>query len=158
MVDGVKSRALKILGSRNFSEQEMQKRLISKGETPEDAQETVRWLVSLGYINDSNYATLIVNHYLAKGYGERRIKDELFKRGIPREMWDDNLSQLEASDALDSALVYLEKKLRGRNLQCSYDKDDLNRAGTALVRRGFSYDEAKAAINRYMENSIDEDV
>jgi len=147
-LDNTKKRALKILGSRNFSEQEMFKRLTGKGESEEDAAEAVKWLKELGYINDSNYASLIVNHYAARGYGEARIKNELFKRGIPREMWDDNLSLIADPDfeLSDPALEFLQKKLRN-----SDDKDDIRRAKDALLRRGFSYDEVNAAVNRYLQ-------
>ena len=144
-LESTKKRALKILGNLNFSQQEMIKRLTGKGETQEDADETVRWLVELGYINDSDYATLIVRHYSSKGYGEARIRDELFKRGIPRDLWDDVLSGLDSADMEVIALEFLKKKLRG-----SDDKDDLQRALNALVRRGFSFDDARAAINRYI--------
>jgi len=145
-LEAVKKRALRILGNRNFSEQEMLRRLTSKGEAEEAAREVVGWLVELGYINDSDYATLIVNHYSSKGYGTSRIRDELYKRGIPRDLWDEKLAVLDREDKTDSALEFLQKKLRG-----SEDKDDLRRASAALVRRGFSYDEAKSAINRYLE-------
>ena len=145
-LESTKKRALRILGSRNYSEQEMLRRLVSKGEAEEDAAETVRWLVELGYIDDSNYATLIVSHYTQKGYGEARVKDELFKRGIPRDLWDEKLAVLNDSQTNDAALEFLSKRLRG-----SGDKDDLRRAKEALVRRGFSYDDANAAINRYLE-------
>ena len=144
-IEETKKRALRILGNRGFSEKEMLKRLTGKGEAQEDAEETVRWLVELGYINDNDYATLIVRHYSSKGYGLARIKDELYKRGIPREVWDEKLSELD-DEMDDTALEFLKKKLRG-----SDDKDDLRRASAALVRRGYSYDDAKSAINRYME-------
>ena len=124
----------------------MLKRLTGKGESHEDSEETVKWLVELGYINDSDYATLIVNHYSAKGYGLARIRDELYKRGIPRDLWDEKLAELDDDEMSDTALVFLRKKLRG-----SQERDDLRRASDALVRRGYSYDEAKAAVNKYKE-------
>jgi len=149
-LDEVKKRALKILGSRNFSEKEMIKRLTSKGESQEDAEEAVRWLARLGYIDDSGYATLIVRHYVAKGYGEARIRDELYKRGIPRDLWDEKIAEADGAETGDAALEFLKKKLRG-----STDKNDLRRASAALVRRGFSFDDARAAINRYLEGESD---
>jgi len=145
-IENTKKRALKILGSRTYSEKEMLKRLTDKGEAQEDAEETVKWLVGLGYINDPDYATLIVRHYSGKGYGLSRIKDELYKRGIPRDLWDEKLAGLDDIEMDDSALEFLKKKLRG-----SDDKDDLRRASAALVRRGYSYDDAKSAVNRYLE-------
>jgi regulatory protein len=149
-LEKTKKRALRILGSRNFSEQEMYRRLVSKGEPEENASETVRWLVELGYINDSDYATLIVRHYAAKGYGEARIKDELYKRGIPRDYWEEKLAGISETEQNDAATLFLTKKLRGSN-----DKDDLRRASDALVRRGYSYDEAKAAVTGYLESQED---
>jgi len=146
-LESTKKRALRILGNRNFSEQEMHRRLVSKGETEEDAAETVRWLARLGYISDSDYATLIVRHYVTKGYGEARVKDELFKRGIPRDFWEEKLADISEVDKSDAAVEFLIKKLRG-----SEDKDDLRRASDALVRRGYSYDEARTAVNNYLES------
>jgi len=125
----------------------MFKRLTGKGETQENAGEAVRWLVELGYINDPAYAKLIVSHYSSKGYDAARIRDELYKRGIPRDLWDDKLAELDDDDMLDVALEFLRKKLRG-----SLDKDDLRRASDALVRRGYSYSDAKSAINKYLED------
>ena len=145
-LEATKKRALKILGHRNFSEKEMLKRLTGKGESQENAEETVKWLVELNYINDSDYATLIVRHYSSKGYGVARIRDELYKRGIPRDIWDEKLGELDDTELDDTTLDFLRKKLRG-----SDDKDDLRRASAALVRRGFSYDDARAAVNRYLE-------
>ena len=147
-LESTKKRALRILGNRNFSEQEMQRRLVSKGETQENAEETVRWLVRLGYINDADYAGLIVRHYSTKGYGISRIRDELYKRGIPRDLWDEKLVELDESETSDATLEFLRKKLGE-----SKDKDDLRRATDALVRRGFTYDEAKSAINRYLSET-----
>ncbi|MDR0491977.1 MAG: recombination regulator RecX [Oscillospiraceae bacterium] len=139
-----KARALRMLGGRNYSAGEVEKRLVGKGDSAETAQKTVEWLESIGAVNDPEYAAMIVRHYYSKGYGLARIKDELFRRGIAREMWDDALAAIDGME--DMALGYLEKKLRG-----SSDKADLRRAADALCRRGFSYSDASDAIKRYLE-------
>jgi len=144
-LESTKKRALKILGNRNFSELEMFKRLTGKGETEENASETVQWLVELGYINDPDYATLIVRHYASKGYGIARIRDELYKRGIPRELWGEKLEEVNDDEMDDVAFEFLMKKLKGND-----DKEDIRRASDALVRRGFSYEDARTAVNRYL--------
>jgi len=143
-----KARAMRILGSRNYSTSEMERRLVSKGETSETAKETVQWLEGIGALNDGEYAAAIVQSYNAKGYGLARIKDELYRRGIPREMWDDALSSL--GDMNDAAYDFIGKKLGG-----SRDKTDIRRATDALCRRGFSYEEARSIVIRYLE-SIEE--
>ena len=37
------------------------------------------------------YAAQVVRYYSAKGYGERKLRDELYRRGVPRELWDEAL-------------------------------------------------------------------
>jgi len=142
-----KVRAIRILGNRHMSSKEMEKRLISKGDAEDTARETVQWLENIGAVDDKEFAAAIVSHYSEKGYGLARIKDEMYRRGIPRDMWDDALTSLEDKDTDEAVQRFLEKKLKG-----SCDKDDLRRATDALCRRGFSYEEARTAVNRYLES------
>ena len=139
-----KTRALRILGSRNLSAREIEKRLVSKGESGETAKTAVQWLESTGLVNDSEYAASIVRYYSSKGYGTARIKDELFRRGIKREMWDEALENIDSAE--DAAQEYLKKKLKG-----SSEKEDIRRALNSLCARGYSYSEARSAVSRYLE-------
>ena len=141
-----KAKAARMLGARDLSSREVEKRLAAGGATPEAAREAARWLEDIGAIDDARYASAIVAHYTKKGYGPARAKSELYRRGIPRELWDDALRSAEESPP-GSAGAFLEKKLRG-----STDKDDLRRASDALRARGFSYDAARAEIREYIEN------
>ncbi|MCL2226273.1 MAG: recombination regulator RecX [Oscillospiraceae bacterium] len=145
-LESTKQRALKILGNRQMSAKEMEKRLIQKGEPEENAGEAVRWLEKIGAVNDTEFAGAICRHYSAKGYGPSRIKDELYKRGIPRELRDDALAAIKDTAMDGAAVQYLNKKLRG-----STDKDDIRRAADALCRRGFGYENARLAVARYLE-------
>ena len=144
-LNSAKARAMRILGNRYLSAREMEKRLINKGETAGTAQQTVQWLEDIGAVNDKEYAASIVRHYIAKGFGLARIREELYKRGIDREMWDEALSDLDGME--DAAYEFVEKRLRGES-----GKDELRRATNALCSRGFSYEEARAAVNRYLES------
>ena len=144
-----KAKSLRILGKRTLSAGEVKKRLESKGVDAGTAGQTVEWLENIGAINDTEYAAMIVRHYVPKGYGLARIKDELYKRGVPRDIWDEALQGAEGFE--DAAQDYLMKKLRG-----SSGKDDLRRAADALCRRGFSYSEASDAVRRYLEYIEDE--
>lgn len=138
-----KSRALRILGKRSMSRREISDRLVRKGESEETAAETADWLERIGAVNDADFAALIVKHYAHRGYGSARIRDELYRRGIPRELWEDALLQLPASD--DSVNALLSAKLAGRKP----DRAALKKATDALYRRGYSWDEIKSAVERY---------
>ena len=143
-IESSKARALRILGKRSLSAREIEKRLVSKGEDAETAQQTVRWLEDIGAVNDKEYAASIVRHYIAKGYGLAKIREELYRRGIDRDMWEEALGDLDGME--EAADDFIAKKLQGES-----GKDDLRRAANALYSRGFSYEEARAAVNRYAE-------
>ncbi len=142
-----KQRALRIIGARPMSSRELLDRLKEKGETPENAEQTVQWLLDLRIINDAEYAAMCVRHYAAKGYGPGKIRNEFYRRGIPKELWDDALQSMpEQDDQIDRLL---RKKLRSLNP----DRDELRKATDFLYRRGFHREEIQAAIQRYCDQS-----
>ena len=135
-----KSRALKILNARPMSEKEMRDRLTEKGESPENAVSCVEWLCEMGLINDESYAGTVVRHYAAKGYGVSRIRQELSRHGVPRDLWDTALEQMPGQDDK------LERFIRAR-LTDAEDRAQIKKISDALYRRGYSWDEIKSAIN-----------
>ena len=137
-------RAARMLGGAELSKREVEKRLIRKGEDPEIARLSVEWLESKGFINDREYANSIVSYYFARKYGKARIRNELFKRGIDREMWDEVMIDLDRME--DSAYDFIVKKLNG-----GADADDMRRAEATLRRRGFTAGEARAAMIKYAD-------
>ena len=149
-----KIRAIRILGNRQMSSQAMERRLLEKGESETAARDTVRWLEDTGAINDAEYAASIVNYYSSKGYGLARIRNELFKRGIPRDLWDETLAILNDAETDESVYRFLEKKLRGLSADSdpAMRKNELRQATQALIRRGFSYEEARTAVGSYLES------
>ena len=138
-----KTRALNMLGRRGMSKGELVTKLRAKGDSGDIAEKTADRMEELGVLNDGEYAACIVRHYAAKGFGKARIRDELYRRKISRELWDDALD--EAGDFEEAAARYLAQKLRGT----APDKNELKKAADALHRRGFSYDEVRSAINEY---------
>ncbi len=140
--ESAKLRALNILGNRSLSRFEIKDRLIKKGESEQVAEETAAWLERAGLINDFEYARTLCRNYAGKGYGVMKIRDEFYRRGVPREYWEEALSEIpEPEETLD---ILIERKLRGR----TPDKKELDSLRSFLRRRGFSWEEIKAAISR----------
>lgn len=143
-------RAMEIIGMKAMSERELYDRLVDKGETEENAADSVAYLVSLHLLCDSDYAAMVVRHYAAKGYGPRKIQDELYRRKVPKALWDEAMEELpEQDDTIDRLL---RSKLRSDEP----DRKELKRATDALLRRGFKWDEIRAAVSRY-NSYIEED-
>ena len=145
-----KERALALLNRRDYSRGELLKKLLEKGEEPEAAEAAVERLAELGFVDDARYARLIVRHYAAKGYGARRVKQELHHRGIPPELFDEAMEQMPEQDET------VDRLLRSRLKSEAPDRGELKKASDFLLRRGYSWDEVRAALRRY-NASIEEE-
>ena len=86
---------------------------------------------------------MIVRHYAQKGFGISKIRNELYRRGVPKTLWDEAIEEMPETD--DKAYELLCRKLRGTEP----DRAELKKAADALFRRGFTWDEIKAALRRY---------
>ncbi len=134
--------AARLASGRMLSRKELTDKLNRKGIDLNMAEETADWLESLGAVDDAAYAGVIARHYAASGYGPGRVRQELQKRGIPRELWEDALSQLpDSAGAIDG---FLKKKLGGK----TPDRAMLKKLSDALLRRGFSWNDIRPALNR----------
>ena len=142
-----RQRALRIIGARAMSVKELTDRLKEKGESPENAEDAAQWLLGMRLLDDAQYAAMCVRHYAAKGYGPGKIRNELYRRGIARELWDEALEELpEQGDRIDALL---RRKLKSD----TPDRAELRKAADYLYRRGFGRDEIHAALARYSELS-----
>lgn len=146
MNEEARKRALRLLEKRDYSRKMLIDKLTEKGVSQEDAAETADWLCDIGAVNDSRFAELIVRHYALKGYGECRITEELYRRGIPRELWEDALSHMPETE--DSVYRLLTNRLRGSD----GTPDDIRKAQSYLLRRGYSWEEIRAALEQYQVN------
>ena len=131
-----RERAMRIISARPMSERELYDRLVEKGETEHNAADCVAWLKGLHFLSDEEYAGMIVRHYAQKGYGRRRVRDELYRRKVPRNLWDTALEELpEQDDTIDRLLrsrIFvggdtrghkpLQFRYRGRLLTCQRKK------------------------------------
>ena len=140
-----KTRAANMISARPLSKQELRRRLVQKGSGEEDAAAAVEWLEDLGAVNDEEYASTLVRHYSARGYGPLRIREELRRRGVPCDLWDRALE--ERTDSGETLDALIRKKCKG---DLSEPKER-KRLSDALLRRGFSWSEVRTALGRYTE-------
>lgn len=114
-----------------------------KEELHSQAEAVAGRMEELGLLNDGEYAAAIVRNYAAKGYGPRKLRDELYRRGIPKEFWKSAMARAgETGDAIDKLV---EKKLRG----LEPTRENLKRTADYLARRGYGWEEISAALSRY---------
>ena len=139
-----RNRAVRIISAAPVSRRELQSRLVQKGETEEHAQQAVQWLDELHLLDDEQLAEQIVLSGAARGYGAARIRQMLYEKRIPRDLWERALEKLPPQEnAIDT---FLQRRFRGTKP----DKKELKRATDALLRRGHSWGDIRSALERYV--------
>lgn len=136
-----KMRAVRIVAASNVSKQDLEQRLIHKGESPKQAKEAVQWMSDLNLVDDRRTAEQLVQGCIRKGYGLARAKQMLYEKRIPKALWEEALA--DYPDQTDSIYTFL----RGR-LGDDWEARDLKRAVDALLRRGHSYGQIRNALSK----------
>ncbi len=151
-------RALRLLAARGRSVRELKRRLLAAKEPEEHVTAALERLEAIGALNDEEYARQVArSQMVGRGYAPRRLKQELARRGVAREVADRAIEVVIAEDAapgsfgaetgidLSETLERLaRKKLRGLG---SLDAETRSRRLYAfLARRGYSSDDIRRVL------------
>jgi len=154
----LREKALHYLSARPLSRKELVDKLTARprdrekkpAATAEEAGEVADWLEDLGLLDDAQYAKNLCQHYAAKGYGVYKLKDELYRRGVPKSLWEEALAEVETDEETIDAL--LRKKLTSDHP----DRKELKKAADALARRGYRWGDIAGALGRLGEEIEEE--
>ena len=151
--------AVEILAKRLVSTAELRKKLAAKKLfSPAEIDEAVLAMKRMGALHDDFLAEDVARSYRSRGYGPARIRMALRKRGIPQEIIEQTLNGKDAdaepvdsgqSEDGDNAFAVLHRKAA----QFRREPDVRKRKAKAvrcLVGRGFSYEDAINAADRWM--------
>lgn len=137
----LRAKGAQLASGRMLSKKELREKLVRKGAGEEEAQDIALWLEALGAVDESAYAGILVRHYAASHYGKKRVVQELQRRGIPRELMEEALTQLpEPQEAIEG---YITAKYKGRSL----DFEERRKLGNTLLRRGFDWHDIRPVLN-----------
>lgn len=140
--DRARAKGLELISRRMLSVKELEQKLVQKGISEEAAHDCALWLEENRFLDDEAYASALARHYSAKGYGAGRLRHELSRRGVERELWDDAVEHMpENTDKIDK---FIAARLKDRS-----DREQINKVSAALFRRGFSWEEIRQALRRF---------
>ena len=95
-------RATRILAMRDHSEQELRKKLVAtfpgqKEEPPaaEDIEKVIATCLEQHWLDDARFARQFIASRARKGYGSRRVRQELQQKGVARELCDAAMAECE---------------------------------------------------------------
>ena len=143
-----KMRAVRIVAATAVSKQDLEHRLVAKGENPMQAHEAVQWMSDLNLVDDKQVAEQIVQRCIQKGYGLGRAKQALYEKRIPKVYWVDALDAYP--DQTEAIVHYLRTHLNE-----NADMRDKKHAIDALIRKGHSYGVIRRAMEMLSFNTED---
>lgn len=148
-----REKALYLLEHRAHSKRELTEKIARTASSREAAQAAADHLEEIGLIDDRAYGESYARElFLRKRFGARRVRQELARKGIDREIIDQVLSQYqedggeEAMAGENIALVLSKKYPLWRE-----DEKVRRRAVAALQRLGYTYGQIQGVMGELDE-------
>ena len=131
-----KDRALRLLGVRDRSRRELERRLLRAGFEPDEIATALDDLTAVGLIDDERFAGAVVHHARSgRLAGRRAVMSSLLGAGVDRETAE-RVSAPLGEDEADRAQVLADRqaeKLGGQDPEKAF-----RRIAGLLARRGFA--------------------
>jgi regulatory protein len=137
-VDQIWNIALGILGRRNHTAFELERKLLQRDYDKEDVRKTILKCIQLQIIDDKVSGRLYLNELTRKGYGPHRIKDMMSKKGLENHLID----ELFFEENVEKNERTLCEKVLAKKIKMVQRKKDSKKIKALLHRfllsRGFS--------------------
>ena len=142
---------LYLLEKRGYSYRELYGKLIAAPHAQEDAVlAALEKLMRYGFLNDAVYAEQLARHFVeGKKFGIRRAEYEMRHRGLSQEDIDDALAEYDDAEKISAQLLEILQKKYTRYLTDPDDRKATEKVTAALVRRGYTYQEIRYALEDY---------
>ena len=137
--------AVSYLSRRDHSAKELIMKLRRKG-YEESAALAVEKLCNEGYVDDERFARMYVRELInIKKYGRRRIEQELYRKGVDREIISLVLDEVDFGEDELCALI------RRKYYRYLDDEKGVKKTVASLLRMGYSFSEIKSALGKVAE-------
>ena len=148
--------AVAMLARRACSRKEIRDKLLSRGWCEETADMVLTKLDQKNLLDDRDFSEQWTRYRSSGRYGTNRIYRELRFKGVDEETARAAVGSLDEEEQLNSAADFAVRSAA----RCKPGEDirkSRSRVMQALVRRGFSWEIARAACNRAFEPDDDND-
>ena len=145
-------RAVGLLASRARSRREIEERLLHAGYRACTVEMVLYKLEKEHLLNDADFARQWVEARSTRALGQRRIAQELRRKGVSSQEAEDALSLIRPEDQLAGAIELARKGL-SRAKPDEDPRKTVSRVASQLARRGYSWDIARKAIEQAMEDT-----
>lgn len=147
-----REKTLSLLEHRAHSQKELMEK-VGRVTSREAAEEAVRHLAEIGLTDDEEYArSLAAELFERKGFSASRVRCELLKKGIDRE-----LAERIAGESAPDPAQAIGKLLNKRYARDLGDEKGRRRASAALQRLGYRWDDIKSALREFADGRDDDE-
>jgi len=140
--------ALRFLEFRARSVAEMRRKLLQKGAGASEIEDVIDRLCEQKLLDDGDFARQFARAKLSgPGVSRLRVKQELSRRGVARDIADRAIQELEDEEGIDPATAVqrvAEKKWKSLAKLDAFTRK--RRLYAFLARRGFNPDEIRSAM------------
>lgn len=143
---GAIRRGIALLGYGDQSARRLAYKLTAKGVDRDTAARATAYLTEKGYIREDDTATLRAEQDLRKGWGERRIREDLIAHGFTREAVEEAMEELSSTDWVEACAAAIRKKYG----EIPEDKGERQKMLAAMMRLGYDTDTVKAAARNIL--------
>ena len=145
---------------RAHSTREVRNKLIKKNFPKLIIDRALDRVQSLGLLDDAVFAKLFVEEKLSYGNGRNKVKSELFKRGVDKEIIKEAFEHFENHSDFETQEEILFTHAKRKWQQLEREKDPYKRKQKLLAflaNRGFSAEESYRALDHCSNDYCDED-
>ena len=146
---GAIRRGISLLGYGDQSARRLAYKLTAKGVDRETATRATAYLAEKGYIREDDTATLRAEQDLRKGWGERRIREDLMTHGFTREAVEEAMESLSDTDWVENCAAAIRKKYG----EIPEDKGERQKLIAAMMRLGYDSDTVREAMREILKKS-----
>jgi regulatory protein len=143
--------ALKLLGLRNHSRKELERKLIKKGYGAENIEPVLEKLANRGVLDDRVFAMeLVKSRSRRKPAGKLKTGAELRKKGVSEAIISELLKEYDSA-----ALCYQAAEKKIGSLHHVADADRKRKLEVFLNNRGFEWQEIQTVLKQLLASSTD---
>lgn len=142
--------AVSLLTRSSKSEKQLRQKMQDKGFDRDMIDNAIEKLLCNNYLNDEDFSDRFIND--KKNYakwGRLKIKNELYNKGIDRNIIEEKLNDISKDEENQRACELAEKKLRSLK-----DEEPLKRKiklSNFLINRGFDYETVKNVTSKLIK-------
>jgi len=134
-------KALYLLDYRDRTFVEIKRKLLENF-PPEAVEYALLKVQELGLIDDENFARRFASEMINfKNYGKKRVKSELYRRGVERDIIEKVLEEFDVNN--EEKICEIIKR---KYYPLPEDKKEISKIVNALMRQGYSYGDIKNAL------------